>query len=249
MAGLGQRLLGAGLAGLGAGIVQQAATARKEALMRLQKKWADERDASAREHDVSMFDRRRDASVEDRDASAGLTREGWDRADARADASADLTREGWDRADARAGPAGSSRLVTVRGKDGKPRFVPESQAAGAEAWQKPTADRGPQLKILKEDLEGNITWGLFSQEAGGFIPVGVVDKQGGIVEDATAGQGDDGPSIFQRMLSTLGFGEDESQGQGERDALVRTAKDGSRWRQDPRSGDWIEVAPAPGSSR
>ena len=231
MAGLGQRLLGAGLAGLGAGIVQQAATARKETLMRLQKKWADERDASAREHDVSMFDRRRDASVEDRDASA------------------DLTREGWDRADARAGPAGSSRLVTVRGKDGKPRFVPESQAAGAEAWQKPTAGRGPQLKILKEDLEGNITWGLFNEQAGGFIPVGVVDKQGGVIEDATAGQGDDGPSIFQRMLSTLGFGEDESQGQGERDALVRTAKDGSRWRQDPRSGDWIEVAPAPGASR
>ena len=229
MAGLGQRLLGAGLAGLGSGIVQQAATARKEALMRLQKKWADERDASAREHDVSMFDRSRDAQVEDRDASA------------------DLTREGWKRADDRASASGSSRLVTVRGKDGKPRFVPESQAAGAEAWQKPTAGRGPQLKILKEDLEGNITWGLFNEEAGGFIPVGVVDKQGGIVEDATAGQGDDGPSIFQRMLSTLGFGEDEGQGQGERDALVRTAKDGSRWRQDPRTGDWIEVAPAPGS--
>ena len=235
MAGLGQRLLGAGLAGLGAGIVQQAATARKETLMRLQKKWADERDASAREHDVSMFDRRRDAQVEDRDASADLTREGWKRADDRASASA----------------SGSSRLVTVRGKDGKPRFVPESQAAGAEAWQKPTAGRGPQLKILQEDLEGNITWGLFNEEAGGFIPVGIVDKQGGVIEDATAGQGDDGPSIFQRMLSTLGLGEDESQGQGqgERDALVRTAKDGSRWRQDPRSGDWIEVAPAPGSSR
>ena len=248
MAGLGQRLLGAGLAGLGSGIVQQAAAARQEALMRLQKKWADERDAAARKHDVSMFDRRRDAGVADRDAAADLTREGWTRTDDRAEAAADLTREGWTRADERAGRS----LIPALNDAGQSVFTPQSEAAGMLTPQQPRSGGDPKLHKLAESLEGEITWGVFVPEVGGLVPVGIVDKQGQIIEDATAGQGDDGPSWFSRMLSTLGFGSDSSGADpsgpsgASQMGMVRTAKDGSRWRQDPLTGDWIEVSPAPG---
>ena len=249
MAGLGQRLLGAGLAGLGSGIVQQAAAARQEALMRLQKKWADERDAAARQHDVSMFDRRRDAGVADRDAAADLTREGWDRTDARTEASANLTREGWDRTDARTGRS----LIPALNNAGASVYTPQSEAAGMLTPQQPRpGGMDVKLTLLSEDLEGNRTYGIYNPQIGGFLPVGIVNPQGRIVEDATAGQGDDGPSFFSRMLSTLGFGSDSSgadpsgQSGASQMGMVRTAKDGSRWRQDPLTGDWIEVSPAPG---
>ena len=65
MGGLLRRIAGAGLAGLGQGIVNQAAANRQEGLLRLRRKW----------------------QKEDQGASTALTREGWDRADARAEAS------------------------------------------------------------------------------------------------------------------------------------------------------------------
>ena len=62
MPGLGQRLLGAAVAGAGATIVENARNRREETLLRLRRDW----------------------QVQDRADSAALTREGWDRADARA---------------------------------------------------------------------------------------------------------------------------------------------------------------------
>lgn len=63
MPGLGTRLLGAALAGYGTGIVSQAKSRREESLLNLRRKW----------------------QVEDREASAALTREGWGRQDERTD--------------------------------------------------------------------------------------------------------------------------------------------------------------------
>ena len=62
MPGLGQRLLGAAVAGAGATIVENARNRREETLLRLRRQW----------------------QVQDRADAAALTREGWDRADARA---------------------------------------------------------------------------------------------------------------------------------------------------------------------
>ena len=110
MASLGRRLFGAALAGAGAGIVEQAAQRRQDKLLALRRKW----------------------QVEDREAGAALTREGWDRSDARAAASRDatdaLTREGWDRADARS--AANQPLVPIVGEDGSPIYSTRADAVG-----------------------------------------------------------------------------------------------------------------------
>ena len=152
MPGLGQRLLGAALAGTGQGILQNAKQKRENTLIGLRRQW----------------------QVQDREASAGLTREGWDRADARAGTSAD-------RADARAdqalvpiiGDDGSTRyarrgeavggrvpgkardrsgepLEEIVGPDGKPVLVPRSQAAGKTPYHKPPGSSGKPPRLYEE---------------------------------------------------------------------------------------------------
>ena len=122
--GLGRKLAGAALAGAGAGIVQQAANRRQEALMRQQRKW----------------------QKEDRQASQSFTREGWDRQDARSDAGRDastaLTREGWDRADAR----GDDSLIQVQGDDGTVRYARRGDAEGAQVPTTRSAGRLVKVK-------------------------------------------------------------------------------------------------------
>ena len=61
MAGLGKKIFGAALQGVGNSMVQQAQQTRQDALLALQREWRDE----------------------DREAAADLTREGWGRADER----------------------------------------------------------------------------------------------------------------------------------------------------------------------
>ena len=77
MAGLGRRILGAALAGAGAGIVQQAKQRREDTLLKLRREFlTSERTAG------ETF--RSGEAQTGRDASSALTGEGWDRADARA---------------------------------------------------------------------------------------------------------------------------------------------------------------------
>ena len=261
MAGLGRRLLGATLVGAGAGIVERARQQREDTLIAL----------------------RRKHQVDDRNFSADLTREGWDRQDARSDRSEALTREGWDRADARAGrtadradartgrdlvpvlnDAGetvymprseaegqrvpgkrtaSEPLVKVRGQDGRPIYVPRSQAAGAEPWERPHKETGTKLTLLSEDFQtGKREYGVYDAQKGGIVPVGVVDAQGGIVEDATAQPGDSGPSWFERAWSAM-FGGDDDGGDMPPDAppSARRAPDGKIY--VPVEGGWREWRP------
>ena len=281
MAGLGRRLLGATLVGAGAGIVERARQQREDTLIALRRKHqVDDRNFSA-----DLTREGWDRSDARADAAADLTREGWDRSDARADAAADLTREGWDRADARAGRtadradartgrdlvpvlndagetvymprseakgrrvpgkrAASEPLVKVRGEDGKPLYVPRGQAAGREPWERPRQDKGTKLTVLEEDpVTGKRTYGVYDAQKGGIVPVGVVDAQGGIVEDATAQPGESGPSWFERAWSAM-FGGDEEGGDGDMPPnappSARRAPDGKIY--VPVEGGWREWRP------
>ena len=98
MAGLGQRIFGAALVGVGQGMAQAAQQRRQDALMELQRQWRQEDKTRAEE----------------------MTQKGWDRADERAEKgyerseeaqgrAEDLTRAGWDRADARADQASAAK--------------------------------------------------------------------------------------------------------------------------------------------
>ena len=135
MAGLGHQIIGGALTGLGDALVRGAAERRREQLLRLRRKY----------------------QVADRAASAALTREGWDRADARAatgrEFAADqarLDRDHRERMAAgrgiRAGGGGGSgsgghmsknNLVTVVGEDGKPVLMNAANAAGRQPWISP----------------------------------------------------------------------------------------------------------------
>ena len=112
-----RKLVGAVLAGAGAGIMEQARTNKETQLMRLRRKW----------------------QREDQDRATALTRE-------TRDASAALTREGWDRGDARARMATSSgarggsepTVEVVDPKTGQPVVMLRSQAIGMKPYQPTT---------------------------------------------------------------------------------------------------------------
>lgn len=247
MAGLGRRLLGAALVGAGAGIVEQARNQREDTLIAL----------------------RRKHQVEDRNLGAELTREGWERADERAgrnlvpvvnDAGQTVYMP---QSEAEGKPVGRTSkttepLVKVRGPDGKPTFVSRSQAAGMEPWERPRKETRPKLQVLKEDpVSGERTYGVYDAKAGGIVPVGVVNAQGGIVEDTTAQPGESGPSWFERAWSAMTGGDEneglrgtiyeQDTGRGDAD-IPADAPPGARRRRDgtiwvPVQGGWQEWRP------
>ena len=151
MANLGRRLFGAALAGAGAGIVEQAAQRRQDKLLALRRKW----------------------QVEDREAGAALTREGWGRADARAAADRDatdaLTREGWDRADARS--AANQPLVPIVGEDGSPIYSTRTDAVGQGIPAK-QGTRAPSRPVEVVDPNTGRTILVPPEEAYGMSPPG-----------------------------------------------------------------------------
>lgn len=118
--GLGTKLVGAALVGVGAGFVEQARRTREDALLALRRQW----------------------QTEDREASEAMTREGWDRQDARTaagrEATAALTREGWDRQDAR---ADSALVPTIDPATGSAVYTPTSEAAGRGVPGKKSQER------------------------------------------------------------------------------------------------------------
>lgn len=120
-----RRIAGATLAGLGQGIVQQAQAQREESLMRLRRKW----------------------QTEDRDRADARA------ADARA-ASEALTREGWDRADARAG--GDNTLVPTLNDAGETIYTPRSEAAGMRVPGR--AGARPSERQTAKDAEGYLRY-------------------------------------------------------------------------------------------
>jgi len=144
MPGLGTRLLGAALAGYGTGIVSQAKSRREETLLNLRRKW----------------------QVEDREASAALTREGWGRQDERtdktiaaADARADKTIAAADaRADAAVHPYIDDGGITRYGRRG--------DIVGERAPTK-AATSEPLVKVKKD---GKTVWLSRSQARGMDAP-------------------------------------------------------------------------------
>ena len=106
-----RRLLGAALAGAGTGIVAQAQAKRQDTLLRLRRQWQKEDQAS----------------------SAALTREGWDRQDARTAegraATEALTREGWERADVRAEEGRAHEISMLDRKLAEKRALPPKPTA------------------------------------------------------------------------------------------------------------------------
>ena len=201
-------MAGASLAGLGAGIVQQAAQTREETMLRLRRRWQSE----------------------DRAAQAALTREGWDRADERAAASA----------------APTETFETVQDPFGRGGVGQRSSTSGRivnyQAPENP-AGRNPKLTLLREDLEGNRTYGVYDPQAGGIVPVGVVGSDGTVMDDMTGD--DDGPGWFERMWNSL-TGDDEPEAEADRPAGMpadaRRAPDGEWYVPDPqRPGKWMKV--------
>lgn len=138
MANLGRRLFGAALAGAGQGIVAQAAQRREEALLAQRRKW----------------------QVEDREASAALTREGWDRADTRADMTAD-------RADARA--AANAPLLPIVGEGGGAIYATRGDAVGKAVPTKPST-RAPARPVEVIDPKTGRTILVPPEQAYGMSP-------------------------------------------------------------------------------
>ena len=219
MAGLLRRAVGAGLAGLGAGIVQQAAQTREESLMRLRRKW----------------------QTEDRDLAHKRSVEAASRSEARADQRARAAHQRT--LEARA-PA--ETFDTVESPFGRGGVGQRSSTSGRIVnYQQPqSADgRTPKLTLLSEDLEGRRTYGVFDPQAGGIVPVGVVGSDGAVMDDMTGD--DDGPGWFERMWNSL-TGEDEPEAEADRPAGMpadaRRAPDGKWYVPDPqRPGKWMKV--------
>ena len=133
MPGLGTRLLGAALAGYGTGIVSEAKNRRDSTLLNLRCKW----------------------QVEDRDTSAALTREGWERADERTDRTIAA-------ADARADAA----VHPFIDEDGVTRYGRHGDVVGERAPTKtPTSE--PLVKVKRD---GKIVWLPRSQARGMAAP-------------------------------------------------------------------------------
>ena len=227
--GLGRRLVGAALAGAGAGILQQAQQRRQDTLLRIRRQWQQEDRAQAR-----------DWALEDRQASEALTREGWDRADARSAANQPLiptidpetgssiytpareaagkqvpTTKKADRRDP---------LIEVKAPDGRTVLVPESQAAGLSPPDK--SKKGERLYVLSEDpMTGERTYGtaadaLAAGQAG--QAEGPSDEE--VMDRAAAARKNLGPSWTETDYWNPAVGSEEWLGVGDEEFDQRLAQ-------------------------
>ena len=180
--GLG-RIAGAVLQGAGTGILQQAQNRRQDTLLRIRRQWQQEDRAQERAW-----------RLEDRQAAESLTREGWDRADARS-------------------ASGQPLIPTIDPETGTSVYTPRSDAAGMQVPTSKADRRDPLTEVVGPD--GSTILVPESQAAGMSPP----SKRAGAEQHVTAYDPDLGRDVIVSRSEAMERGLEPARGAGKRPML------------------------------
>jgi hypothetical protein len=224
---LGRRLAGAVLQGAGAGILQQAQQRRQDTLLKIRRQWQQQDRAQARAW-----------SVEDRQASEALTREGWDRADARAADNQPLAtvfnpetgrNEYVQRDDAigmEPGRQGGAKRPTAKGADGYLYYTDTKERVFPGVTK---AEEDKLIKSGQDPLTGEITYELESDVIAGLKGAGAApppspEEEEALMDRASAARKRLGPSWTETDYWNPAVGSEEWLGTGDEEFDQRLAQ-------------------------